>query len=39
MMLRSRYLVDVDFWSEARGQPIKPGIVAKVLHAKLQEGR
>ncbi len=27
MMLRSRYLVDVDCWSEARGQPIKPGDV------------
>ncbi len=25
MMLRARYLVDVDCWSEARGQPIKPG--------------
>ena len=25
MLLRSRYLVDVDCWSEVRGQPIKPG--------------
>ena len=24
MLLRSRYLVDVDCWSEVRGQPIKP---------------
>ncbi|MBL0140884.1 MAG: 2-oxoacid:acceptor oxidoreductase subunit alpha [Betaproteobacteria bacterium] len=39
MMLRSRFLVDVDCWSEARGQPIKPGIVAKVLRAKLEEGK
>lgn len=39
MMLRSRYLVDVDCWSEARGQPIKPGNVVKVLKAKLQEGK
>ena len=39
MMLRARYLVDVDCWSEARGQPIKPGNVASVLRAKLKEGR
>ena len=36
MMLRSRYLVDVDCWSEARGQPIKPGQVCDALRAKLQ---
>jgi len=39
MMLRSRYLVDVDCWSEARGQPIKPAAVARVIRAKLNEGR
>jgi 2-oxoglutarate ferredoxin oxidoreductase subunit alpha len=39
MMLRSRYLVDVDCWSEARGQPIKPGNVVKALRAKLDEGK
>ena len=39
MMLRSRYLVDVDCWSEARGQPIKPGNVVKALRAKLEEGK
>jgi 2-oxoglutarate ferredoxin oxidoreductase subunit alpha len=39
MMLRSRFLVDVDCWSEARGQPIKPGNVVKALRAKLQEGK
>ena len=39
MMLRARYLVDVDCWSEARGQPIKPGDVLKVMKAKLSEGR
>jgi len=37
MMLRARFLVDVDCWSEARGQPIKPGNVAEVLRAKLNE--
>ena len=31
MMLRARYLVDVDCWSEARGQPIKPGDVVKAM--------
>jgi len=39
MMLRSRYLVDVDCWSEARGQPIKPGDVVRAIKAKLEEGR
>ncbi|MFO1323763.1 MAG: 2-oxoacid:acceptor oxidoreductase subunit alpha [Burkholderiales bacterium] len=39
MMLRARYLVDVDCWSEARGQPIKPGDVVKAMQAKLNEGR
>ena len=38
MMLRARYLVDVDCWSEARGQPIKPGDVLKVIAAKLAQG-
>ena len=37
MMLRSRYLVDVDCWSEARGQPIKPGSVVDVALAKLKK--
>jgi 2-oxoglutarate ferredoxin oxidoreductase subunit alpha len=35
MMLRSRFLVDVDCWSQSRGQPIKPGAVAAVLREKL----
>jgi 2-oxoglutarate ferredoxin oxidoreductase subunit alpha len=35
MMLRSRYLVDVDCWSEVRGQPIKPARVAEVIRARL----
>jgi 2-oxoglutarate ferredoxin oxidoreductase subunit alpha len=37
MMLRSRYLVDVDCWTEAKGQPIKPGNVLKAIKAKLAE--
>lgn len=36
MMLRSRYLVDVDCWSESRGQPIKPGSVVDAALKKLQ---
>ncbi len=33
MMLRARYLADVDSWSESRGQPIKPGsVVDAALH-------
>jgi len=37
MMLRARYLVDVDCWTQSRGQPIKPGEVVEVLRAKLKE--
>jgi 2-oxoglutarate ferredoxin oxidoreductase subunit alpha len=36
MMLRSRFLVDIDCWSEARGQPIKPGDICRVARDKLQ---
>ncbi len=39
MMLRSRTLVDVDCWTEARGQPIKPGLVVNAIRAKLSEGK
>ena len=39
MILRSRYLVDIDCLSEARGQPIKPSNVAKAIRAKLEEGK
>ena len=35
MMLRSRYLVDVDCWSEVRGQPIKPATIEGVLLHRL----
>ncbi len=34
-LLRSRYLVDIDCWSEVRGQPIKPGTLKRVLAARL----
>jgi 2-oxoglutarate ferredoxin oxidoreductase subunit alpha len=35
MMLRSRYLVDVDCWTEVRGQPIRPGTIADVIRTRL----
>ena len=38
MMLRARTLVDIDCWTEAKGQPIKPGQVVQALRAKLAEG-
>jgi 2-oxoglutarate ferredoxin oxidoreductase subunit alpha len=35
-VLRSRYLVDVDCWSEARGAPIQPGTVCDVVRRRLE---
>ncbi|MGB0095532.1 MAG: 2-oxoacid:acceptor oxidoreductase subunit alpha [Solirubrobacteraceae bacterium] len=35
-VLRSRYLVDVDCWSEARGEPIKPATVCNVVRLRLE---
>ncbi len=37
MLLRSRYLIDVDCWSEVRGQPIKPNTIQRVLLKKLKK--
>jgi len=37
MLLRSRYLIDVDCWTSVRGQPIKPGALERVFAAKLDE--
>ena len=36
MLLRARFLVDIDCWSEARGQPIKPGDICRVARQALQ---
>ena len=36
MLLRSRYLIDVDCWSEVRGQPIKPATIQRVILEKLK---
>jgi 2-oxoglutarate ferredoxin oxidoreductase subunit alpha len=35
MLLRARYLVDVDCWTEVKGQPIKPGTIYRVLRERL----
>ena len=35
MLLRARYLVDIDCWSEVRGQPIKPSVIRSVVLDKL----
>ncbi len=37
MLLRSRYLIDVDCWTEVRGQPIKPNTIQRVLLDKLKQ--
>jgi 2-oxoglutarate ferredoxin oxidoreductase subunit alpha len=39
MLLRSRYLVDVDCWSEVKGQPIKPATIRRVLLEQLHQRR
>ena len=38
MLLRSRYLVDVDCWTEVSGRPLKPGRIADALRAQLTQG-
>ncbi len=37
ILLRSRYLVDIDCWSDCKGQPIKPGAIRRVLLKQLQK--
>jgi len=37
MLLRARYLIDVDCWSEVRGQPIKPSTIRRVILEKLKQ--
>ena len=39
MLLRSRTLIDVDCWSEVKGQPIKPGSIRRVLLDKLKPAK
>jgi 2-oxoglutarate/2-oxoacid ferredoxin oxidoreductase subunit alpha len=35
MLLRARYLVDVDCWTEVRGRPIKPGSIYTEIRRRL----
>ena len=37
ILLRSKYLVDVDCWTEVRSRPIKPGVVRAALSAALEK--
>ncbi len=39
MLLRARYLVDVDCWTEVSGRPIGPGAVRAALLARLGQER
>jgi 2-oxoglutarate ferredoxin oxidoreductase subunit alpha len=34
-MLRARYLIDIDCWSESRGRPIKPAAICDEVRARL----
>ena len=36
-LLRARYLVDVDCWTEVRGQPVKPSTIRRVLLEQLEK--
>jgi 2-oxoglutarate/2-oxoacid ferredoxin oxidoreductase subunit alpha len=36
LLLRARYLIDVDCWSEVKGQPMKPNTIRRVLLEKLR---
>ena len=36
LLLRARYLVDVDCWSEVKGEPIKPGNIVNAIRDRLQ---
>jgi 2-oxoglutarate/2-oxoacid ferredoxin oxidoreductase subunit alpha len=38
MMLRARYLADIDCWGEVRGKPIKPDAIYRVISDKLAQG-
>ncbi len=35
LLLRSRYLIDIDCWGEVKGQPLKPGAILRVIQKKL----
>tara|TARA_B100001964_G_scaffold7775_2_gene8357 strand:- start:6687 stop:8594 length:1908 start_codon:yes stop_codon:yes gene_type:complete len=35
-LLRARFLVDIDCWSEVKGQPLKPSTIIKVITEKMR---
>jgi 2-oxoglutarate ferredoxin oxidoreductase subunit alpha len=35
MLLRARFLVDVDCWTEVQGRPIKPGTICEAIRPRL----
>ncbi len=35
-LLRARFLVDIDCWSEVKGQPLKPSTIIKVITDKMR---
>jgi 2-oxoglutarate/2-oxoacid ferredoxin oxidoreductase subunit alpha len=39
LLLRARYLVDVQCWSEVKGQPIKPGTIRQMLAGRLRAAK
>ncbi len=38
-MLRARFLIDIDCWSESRGRPLKPRTICREVKARLNDGR
>jgi 2-oxoglutarate ferredoxin oxidoreductase subunit alpha len=38
-LLRARYLMDVDCWSNVHGQPMRPGDIEKMVRNRLASGR
>ena len=39
MLLRSRTLIDIDCWTEAKGQPLKPSTICAVVRERLSKTR
>jgi len=35
-LIRGRYLVDADCWSEVKGRPSKPGAIEQMIRDQLQ---
>lgn len=39
MLLRARFLIDVDCWTQVQGQPIKPGAIEDMVHQRFDTTR